>query len=213
MMEFKMKNWMFCGLIVVLVSGCVTHERVQNERVGDLAFIYNEPDSNLAKKQAELICGNKAYQIGVVTNGYSGKPGSMRIPFACTQKAALERGSAEAKEELRKADVQESTQRLANIPWDGKQANKFFLQETHHIMMLDCGWAGNVGFATGKSPTVLLGGTYYPGDNSSFKDGQYKLAFNSGSMFVMYNPQKVAGYISEANSVTPCSAVRIGNDG
>jgi len=196
----------------ILLSGCVSQPQYKNEKVGDLVFIYNQSDSELAKKEADVMCGGHSYNIGIVTHGYSGKPGSMRIPFACTQESALEHGSYEAKEELRKTELKRDMQRIASIPWGGAEANKFFMKESHLFMLLECGWAGNVGFSTGSKPIVLLGSSYYTSEKSSFKDGEYKIIFNGGSMSVSYNPKKVSGYISDRHSFTPCSAVRLGED-
>lgn len=111
-----------------------------------------------------------------------------------------------------KSDVKEQMKRIASIPWGGKEANKFFLKETHLFMLIECGWAGSVGFSTGSKPLVMLGSSYYQGDKSSFKNGEYSITFNGGAMRVAYNPQKVSGYISDAHSFTPCAAVRLGED-
>lgn len=114
--------------------------------------------------------------------------------------------------DITKSDVKKQMNRIASIPWGGKEANKFFLKETHLFMLLECGWAGSVGFSTGSKPLVMLGDSYYEGDKSSFKNGEYFITFNGGSMRVAYNPQKVSGYISDAHSFTPCAAVRLGED-
>ncbi|HED3401845.1 TPA: hypothetical protein ACIJUA_003940 [Klebsiella pneumoniae] len=111
-----------------------------------------------------------------------------------------------------KSDVKEQMKRIASIPWGGKEAHKFFLKETHLFMLLECGWAGSVGFSTGYKPLVMIGESYYQGESASFKNGEYSITFNGGSMRVAYNPQKVSGYISDAHSFTPCSAVRLGED-
>ena len=111
-----------------------------------------------------------------------------------------------------KSDVKEQMKRIASIPWGGKEAHKFFLRETHLFMLLECGWAGSVGFSTGYKPLVMIGESYYQGERASFKNGEYSITFNGGSMRVAYNPQKVSGYISDAHSFTPCSAVRLGED-
>jgi hypothetical protein len=196
----------------IIVSGCTTQTTNKNEKVGDLVFIYGQPHSELAKKEADVMCGGRSYSIGVIGHGYSGKPGTMRIPFACTQKTALEYDSLDAKEEIREAEVKKDMQRVADIPWGGKEANNFFMKETHLFMLLQCGWAGSVGFSTGNKPLVMLGDSYYHAEKSSFKNGEYSISFNGGSMLVAYNPQKVRGYISDRNSFTPCAAVRLGED-
>ena len=196
----------------IFLSGCVSQPQYKNEKVGDLVFIYNQPHSELAKKEADAMCEGHAYRIDYIGNGYSGKPGSMRMPFACTQNTALEHGSMEAKEEVKNTEIKKDMQRIASIPWVGAEANKFFMKETHLFMLLECGWAGNVGFSTGAKPLVMLGSSYYQGDKSSFKGGEYSITFNGGSMRVAYNPQKVSGYISDVNSFTPCAAVRLGED-
>lgn len=118
----------------------------------------------------------------------------------------------ENSQEETKSDVKEQMKRIASIPWGGKEANKFFLKETHLFMLLQCGWAGSVGFSTGSKPLVMLGDSYYPANSSSFKNGEYSITFNGGSMRVAYNPQKVSGYISDSNSFTPCAVVRLGDE-
>ncbi|MDG1643480.1 hypothetical protein [Klebsiella huaxiensis] len=193
------------------VTGCASKKQT-SERVGDLVFVYNQANTEVAKKEADTACGGKSYYIGYVRHGYSGKPGSMRIPFACTQKAALDNDSYEAKEEVRSEGVKEEMRRIAAIPWSGTEANRFFLKETHYFMLLECGWAGTVGFATGKAPTVLLGSSYYPGESATFKNGQYKIIFNGGSMAITYNPQLVKGAVLGGHSFTPCSVVRLGEE-
>ncbi|WP_312631698.1 hypothetical protein [Pantoea piersonii] len=208
-----MKKLIIGSFLAMVLSGCASQPNInKNEKVGDLVFIYNQNHSELAKQEADVMCGGKSYRIGVIGHGYSGKPGAMRMPFACTQKKALEYGSFEAKEEARKAEVKKDMQRIADIPWGGKEASKFFMNETHLFMLLECGWAGSVGFSTGNKPLVMLGDSYYHADKSSFKDGEYSISFNGGSMLVAYNPQKVKGYISDRNSFTPCAAVRLGED-
>jgi len=205
-----MKKLILGAVVAALLSGCVTEPKNKNEKVGDLVFIYNQTNTELARKDADVMCGGKAYRISTIGHGYSGKPGSIRIPFACTQKSALEHGSSEAKEELRKDDVKQEMQRIASIPWDGNEAKRFFLQERHLFMLSSCGWAGSVGFSTGSKPLVLLGDSYYPGEKSEFKNGEYSITFNNRSMKVAYSPQKVKAYISDARSFTPCEAVRLG---
>lgn len=111
-----------------------------------------------------------------------------------------------------KSQVKQDMKRIADIPWGGPEAKKFFLKETHLFMLLECGWAGSVGFSTGSKPIVMLGDSYYPSEKVSFKNGEYSITFNGGSMFVSYNPQKVKGYISDTHSFTPCSTVRLGED-
>jgi len=117
-----------------------------------------------------------------------------------------------AASEKAKSQVKEDMKRIADIPWGGQEANRFFMKETHLFMMLDCGWAGSVGFSTGRKPLVMLGNSYYPSDKAAFKNGEYSITFNGGSMSVAYNPQKVKGYISDSHSFTPCAAVRLGED-
>ncbi|WP_318378866.1 hypothetical protein [Enterobacter sp.] len=204
-----MKKIIMAILSTLFIAGCVTQPVIQNEKVGDLVFIYNQPHSELAKKEADVMCGGHSYSVSVIGHGYSGKPGSMRIPFACTQKAAIEHGSLEAREEVQKLEVNKEVQRIASIPWGGEEANKFFMEETHVFMLLQCGWAGSVGFTTGNKPVVMLGESYYPSEKATFKNGEYSISFNGGSMSVAYNPRKVNGYISDRRSFTPCAAVRI----
>lgn len=196
----------------ILLSGCSLQPSIPNERVGDIVFIYNQPNSDLAKEQANVMCGGSSYRIYNIGHGYSGKAGSIRLTFACTQKSALEHGNIEAKDEVRNGEVKKDMQRIADIPWDGAEAHKFFLKETHLFMLLQCGWAGSIGFSTGSNPLVMLGDSYYPGEKSAFKNGEYSITFNGGSMFVAYNPQKVSGYISDRHSFTPCAVVRLGED-
>lgn len=207
-----MKRLIIGLLTTMVLSGCVTKSINKNEKVGDLVFIYNQPHSEIAKQEADAMCGGKSYRIGIIGHGYSGKPGAMRMPFACTQKTALEYGSLDAKQEATKVEAKKDAQRIANVPWGGKEADKFFMKETHLFMLLQCGWAGSVGFSTGNKPQVMLGDSYYHADKSSFKDGEYSITFNGGSMSVTYNPQKVSGYISDRHSFTPCAAVRLGED-
>ncbi|MCS3430018.1 hypothetical protein [Klebsiella sp. BIGb0407] len=110
-----------------------------------------------------------------------------------------------------KLDVEDQMKRITSIPWSGQKANNFFLKETHLFMLLECGWAGSVGFSTGPKPLVMLGDSYYKADSSSFKNGEYSIKFNGGTMWVTYNPQKIKGYISDSHSFTLCSAVRVGD--
>jgi len=110
------------------------------------------------------------------------------------------------------SDVKKQMQLISTIPWNGPEANKFFLREKHLFMLSQCGWAGSVGFSTGSKPLVMIGDSFYPGEKSVFKNGEYSITFNGGSMFVSYNPQKVMGYISDAHSFTPCAVVRLGED-
>lgn len=205
-----MKKLILGAVAAVLLSGCAAQPKNENEKVGDLVFIYNQSNAEQARKQADVMCGGKAYRINPLGHGYSGKPGSSRMPFACTQKTALEHGSLEAKEEQRKDEVKQDTQKISSIPWGGNEAKRFFMQERHLFMLSSCGWAGSVGFSTGSKPLVLLGDSYYPGDKSEFKNGEYTITFNNGSMRVAYSPQKVKAYISDARSFTPCEAVRLG---
>lgn len=137
---------------------------------------------------------------------------SDRIAKTTEQWANCSVNDYEKEQDRTKLDIKEQMNRIASIPWGGVEANKFFLKETHLFMLMECGWAGSVGFSTGPKPLVMLGSSYYQGDKSSFKSGEYSITFNGGSMRVAYNPQKVSGYISDANSFTPCAAVRLGED-
>lgn len=110
------------------------------------------------------------------------------------------------------SDVTKQMQLISAIPWNGPEANKFFFREKHLFMLSQCGWAGSVGFSTGSKPMVMIGDSFYPGEKSVFKNGEYSITFNGGSMSVSYNPQKVRGYISDTHSFTPCAVVRLGED-
>lgn len=197
-------------VVAIAIAGCATKNK--NERIGDRVFIYNEPNSGVAKKQADILCGGKSYSIGIFTDGYTGKPSTMRIPFACSQKEALANGSYEAKREVDDASIKNEMKRLAAIPWSGHEAAHFFLKERHYFLLMECGWAGSVGFSTGKQATVLLGSSYYKGEKATFTDGMYKLTFNGGSMAVTYRPQAVKGDVRDLHSVTPCELVKLGED-
>lgn len=197
-------------MVAATIAGCAAKNK--NERVGDRAFIYNEPNSGIAKKQADILCGGKSYSVGIFTDGYTGKPATMRIPFACTQKEALANGSNEAKREVEDASIKDEMKRLAAIPWGGPDADRFFLKERHYFLLMECGWAGSVGFSTGKQATVLLGSSYYKGEKATFTNGMYKLTFNGGSMAVTYRPQAVKGDIRGLHGVTPCELVKLGED-
>lgn len=41
--------------------------------------------------------------------------------------------------EKMKSQVKQDMKRIADIPWGGGEANKFFLNETHLFMLLECG--------------------------------------------------------------------------
>lgn len=163
------------------------------------------------KKDGILLLDDKT-KVFVASIDKSEFAVSDRISKTTEQWANCSVNNNQIENDRAKLDTKEQMKRIALIPWGGKEANKFFLKETHLFMLLECGWAGSVGFSTGHKPLVMLGDSYYQGDKSSFKNDEYSITFNGGSMRVAYNPQKVSGYISDAHSFTPCAAVRLGED-
>ncbi|POP43368.1 hypothetical protein CHU32_09820 [Superficieibacter electus] len=166
----------------------------------------------LAEKKEGMIFLDDKTKIFAASLDKSNFAVSDRIMKTTEQWAKCEIDQESMRRKKIDSDVKEQMRRISEIPWDGQPARKFFLKETHFFMLLKCGWAGSVGFSTGTKPLVLLGSSYFPSDKSAFKDGEYSIEFNGGTMSVNYNPKKVSGYISDNHSFTPCEAVRLGED-